>query len=96
MQQTSEAAIAICTEKGFGGILALATRYRGSALAEQGQIDEGIGRMRRSGVAQLATGQAYSDPVFFTCWRKGKTGQRGASGRIGYRGRGDRNSGNNG
>jgi predicted ATPase len=56
MQQASEAAIAICTEKGFGGMLAMATRLRGSALAEQGQIEEGIGLMSRGLAAKLATG----------------------------------------
>jgi predicted ATPase len=56
LQQTSEAAIAICTERGFGSILAQATQYRGCALAEQGQIEEGIGLMRRGSAAQLATG----------------------------------------
>jgi hypothetical protein len=51
-----EAAIAICTEQGFGSILAQATPYRGQALAQQGQTEEGIGLIRRGLEAQLATG----------------------------------------
>jgi predicted ATPase len=55
MQQTTEAAIAICTERGFESILGQATEHRGYALAEQGQIEEGIGLIRRGLAAQLAS-----------------------------------------
>jgi predicted ATPase len=62
MQQTSEAAIEICTERGFGSILGQATEHRGHALAEQGRIEEGIELIRRGVAAQLATAAALFRP----------------------------------
>jgi predicted ATPase len=64
LQQASEAAIAICTERGFGSILAQATIHRGHALAQQRQIEEGIGLMRRGLAAQLITGAGLFRPNF--------------------------------
>ena len=64
LQQHAEAAIAVCTEQGFGSILAQATMYRGYALAQQGQTDEGIALMRGGLDAQLATGASLFRPWF--------------------------------
>jgi class 3 adenylate cyclase/predicted ATPase len=64
MQQAQEAAIAICAERGFASILAQATMHRGHALAQQGQIEEGIGLMRGGLAAQLATGAVLFRPIF--------------------------------
>jgi predicted ATPase len=65
LQQQAEAAIALCTEQGFGSILAQAITYRGYALAQQGQVDEGIAVMRAGLDAQLATGAGLFRPWFF-------------------------------
>ena len=64
LQQHAEAAIAVCREQGFESILAQATMYRGYALAEQGQTDEGIALMRGGLDAQLATGAGLFRPSF--------------------------------
>jgi predicted ATPase len=65
LQQQAEAAIALCTEQGFGSILAQAITYRGYALAQQGQVDEGIAVMRAGLDAQLATGAGLFRPWYF-------------------------------
>ncbi len=65
LQQQAETAIAVCTEQGFGSILAQATTYRGYALAQQGQTDEGIAVMRAGLDAQLATGAGLFRPWYF-------------------------------
>jgi class 3 adenylate cyclase/predicted ATPase len=62
--QHAEAAIAVCREQGFESILAQATMYRGYALAQQGQTDEGIALMRGGLDAQLATGAGLFRPSF--------------------------------
>jgi predicted ATPase len=67
LQQQAETAIAVCTEQGFGSILAQATRYRGYALAQQGQTDEGIAVMRAGLDAQLATGAGLFRP-WYLCY----------------------------
>ena len=64
LQQQAEAAIAVCREQGFGSILAQATMYRGYALAQQGQTEEGIALMRGGLDAQLATGASLFRPLF--------------------------------
>jgi predicted ATPase len=66
LQQHAEAAIAVCREQGFESILAQATMYRGYALAEQGQTDEGIALMRGGLDAQLATGAGLFRPSFLS------------------------------
>jgi len=55
LQQQAEAAIALCTEQRFGGILAQATEFRGIALAWQGQMQEGIALFQRGSAASQAT-----------------------------------------
>ena len=64
LQQQAEAAIALCTEQGFGSILAQATTYRGYALAQQGRTEEGIALMREGLDAQSATGASLFRPWY--------------------------------
>src|SRR3984893_13881725 len=64
LQQQAEAVIAICREQGFASILAQATMYRGYALAQQGQTEEGIALMRGGLDAQLGTGASRLRPLF--------------------------------
>jgi class 3 adenylate cyclase/predicted ATPase/ribosomal protein L40E len=64
LQQQAEAAIAVCREQGFASILAQATMWRGYALAQQGQTEEGIALMRGGLDAQLATGASLFRPLF--------------------------------
>jgi len=63
-QQQAEATIAVCREQGFGSILAQATLYRGYALAQQGETEEGIALIREGLDAQLATGACLFRPRF--------------------------------
>jgi predicted ATPase len=63
-QQQAEAAIALCREQGFGSFLAQATMYRGYALAQQGQTEEGIAMIREGLDAQLASGASLFRPWF--------------------------------
>src|SRR5262249_61540220 len=55
-QEWAEAAIALASEHGFQMSLAMATTFRGWALAEQDQLEEGIGELRRGLDAWKATG----------------------------------------
>ncbi|MGA7869409.1 MAG: hypothetical protein WCA22_00785, partial [Candidatus Binatus sp.] len=66
MQRQAEAAIALCTEQGFEGILAQATAHRGIALAWQGQTQEGIALIQRGLAASGATGAALFRPNFLS------------------------------
>src|SRR5208283_3139443 len=66
MQRQAEAEIALCTEQGFGGILALATVHRGIALVAQGQTQEGIALIQRGSAASRATGAALFRPNFLS------------------------------
>jgi len=67
LQQQAEAAIALCTEQGFGGILAQATIFRGIALREQGQTQEGIALIQRGSAASRATGAALFQSNYLIC-----------------------------
>jgi predicted ATPase len=53
-QQQAEAAIALCAERGFAGILAQGILLRGEALAKRGRGEEVIAQLRRS--AKVAEG----------------------------------------
>jgi len=57
-QQHAEAAMALCREQGFSFWLAVGTMYRGEAVAEQGQVEEGIAQIRHGLAALQATGAA--------------------------------------
>ena len=79
LQQQAEAVIALCREQGFGSILAQATMYRGYALAQQGQTEEGIALIARGfGRPVGHGGQPIPTVVFFVTWRR-HAGQRDAS-----------------
>jgi predicted ATPase len=65
LQEQAETAIALCTEQGFGAILAQARTYRGYALAQQGQTEQGIAEFRAGLDAQLATGAILFRPWYF-------------------------------
>jgi predicted ATPase len=76
-QEQAEAAIALATEHGFAIWLATGTIWRGWALAEQGQIEEGIAQMSRGIGAWRATGAETHRPYFLTLLAAayGKVGQ---------------------
>jgi predicted ATPase len=63
-QAQAEATITLSTEQGFSFFLALGTIMRGSALAEQGQEEEGIAQ-RRQGLASLRATGAESTTSYF-------------------------------
>jgi predicted ATPase len=63
-QERAEAAIAISSEQGFQYWLTAGTLYRGWALAEQGQREEGILQMRHGLDALGATGAKLGQPSF--------------------------------
>jgi predicted ATPase/class 3 adenylate cyclase len=62
VQQQAEAGIALCTEQGFASILAQSTMYRGYALAQQGQTEEGIALILEGLAAARATGAGLYYP----------------------------------
>ncbi len=65
LQEQAETAIALCKDQGFGAILAQATTYRGYALAQQGQTEQGIAELRAGLDAQFATGAILFRPWYF-------------------------------
>ena len=76
-QEQAEAAIALATEHGFAIWLATGTIWRGWALAEQGQIEEGMAQMSQGIGAWRATGAETMRPYFLTLLAAayGKVGQ---------------------
>ena len=64
VQERAAAAIALCTEQGFTYYLAWGTFMRGWALAEQGQVGEGIAQMRQSLAALRSTGAELRHPYY--------------------------------
>ncbi|MBV8134074.1 MAG: AAA family ATPase, partial [Deltaproteobacteria bacterium] len=64
LQEQAETAIALCTEQGFGAILAQASTFRGCALAQQGKTEEGIAELRAGLDAQFATGAIMFRPWY--------------------------------
>src|SRR5262249_43309190 len=65
-QERAEALMALAREREFPLILAAGTFFRGWALAEQGQAEEGIAQMRQGLDAGQATGAQIELPVFLT------------------------------
>jgi class 3 adenylate cyclase/predicted ATPase len=61
-QERAEAAIKLCTEQGIPHYLALGTIWRGWALAEQGQGEEGLSQIRQGLAAWQAMGAELSRP----------------------------------
>ena len=66
--------LTLSTEHGFTQWLAWGTIYRGWALAEQGQGEEGIAQIRQGLAAYRATGAEAGDRIFLPFWprRMGK------------------------
>ena len=63
-KKQAEARIALCTDQGFPYWVTFGTIYRGWALAEQGQGEEGIAQIRQ-GLAVLPTmGTELDDRIF--------------------------------
>jgi class 3 adenylate cyclase/predicted ATPase len=62
VQERAEAQIALAREQGFPDWLAWGTIWRGWALAEQGQEEEGIAQMRQGLTALRPTGAEISRP----------------------------------
>jgi adenylate cyclase len=63
-RERAEATITLAIEQGFPYWMAFGTMVRGWALAEQGQVEEGIAQMRQSLVAFQAMGTEVQRPHF--------------------------------
>jgi class 3 adenylate cyclase/predicted ATPase len=76
-QERAEAAMALAIEQGFAFWLAGGTFFRGSALAEQGQEEEGITQIRQGLDAAQATGAQIALPRILATLAEahGKVGQ---------------------
>ena len=76
-KELAEAEIALCTEQGFPFWLAAGTMYRGWALAQQGQGEEGIAQIHQGLAAYRATGTEISWPRHLALLAEayGKVGQ---------------------
>ncbi|MBI3303479.1 MAG: hypothetical protein HYZ72_15555, partial [Deltaproteobacteria bacterium] len=76
-QERAEAALAFSREQGFPVFSALGTLYRGWALAEQGQGEEGIAQLRQGLAAYRVTGAELGVPYQLARLAEvyGRTGQ---------------------
>jgi predicted ATPase len=76
-QEQAESAITLCAKQGFPFYLAWGISLRGCALAEQGQVEEGIAQIRQGLAAWQATGAERHRPYFLTLLAEayGKAGQ---------------------
>src|SRR5262249_32465875 len=77
VQQRAEALIALCNEQGFLAFLEGAITWRGWALAEQGQAEDGIQQIQQGMAAARAMGMELVRPHFLALLAEayGKTGQ---------------------
>ncbi len=77
VQERAEAVIALTTEQGFPVYLAAGTIWRGCALAEQGQVEEGIRQICQGLVAWQATGAEQQRPYWLALLAEayGKVGE---------------------
>ena len=77
VQERAEALIALSREQGFALTLGWGIIYRGWALAEQGQVAEGIAQLRQGLTASRATGAGVGGPHFLALLAEayGKGGQ---------------------
>ena len=66
MHEQAEAAVALSTEQGFTQWAILGTRFRGWALAMQGQGEAGIAQVRQGIAAWRATGGVLAVPYLCT------------------------------
>jgi predicted ATPase len=76
-QAQAEAAMVLCREQGFAFFLAQQTILRGWALAEQGQVEEGMAQMHQGIAAYQATGAEGERPYLLALLAEayGKAGQ---------------------
>ena len=76
-QERAETLIALSREQEFALTLAWGTIYRGWALAEQGQVEEGIAQIRQGLTAYRATGAEMEWPHYLALLAEacGKLGQ---------------------
>jgi len=76
-QQRAEAGIALAREQGFAPLLSAGIIRRGWALAEQGQIEEGLAQMHQGLAARRTTGAELAQPYFLALQAEvyGKIGQ---------------------
>jgi predicted ATPase len=77
VRQQAEALRALSSEQGFAHYLAQGTIWRGWALAEQGQGEEGVAQIRQGLAAYQATGSELARPRFLALLAEayGKVGQ---------------------
>ena len=64
-RETGEAMIIHCKEKGFPPFIPMGRIYRGGALAEAGEFEEGIAEVRQGIAGVRAIGTEYTVPLFF-------------------------------
>jgi hypothetical protein len=69
----------LCAEHDFAGLLVQAEVYAGTAAAQQGYTEEGIGRVQKGLNAMQATGGVLYQPMFLSwlaegCWAAGRSG----------------------
>jgi class 3 adenylate cyclase/predicted ATPase len=77
-QERAEAALTLAAEHGFPSWLAWGSMLRGWGLAEQGQVEEGIGQLRQGLAAYQATGAELWRSYFLSLLAEGyrQAGQR--------------------
>ena len=75
-RERAEAVMTLATEQGFPFWLAFGTMVRGWALAEQGQVEEGIAQMQQ-GLAAFGPWGRDGAVIILLCWprRMGKWGR---------------------
>lgn len=76
-QSRAEEGIRLASEYGFAPLVSAGTIRRGWALAEQGQIEEGLRQMRQGLSARQMTGAGLAEPYFLALQAEvyGKAGQ---------------------
>jgi predicted ATPase len=76
-RERAEAVMALATDQEFPNPLSVGTIVRGWALAEQGQVEEGIAQMQQGLAAWRAMGAELARPYFLALLAKayGKAGQ---------------------
>ena len=94
-QDRAEAAIALSTDQGFPQWLATATVFRGKALAEQGQEEEGIAQIRQGIAMERAIGVGAALPYYLALLAEAYGKARQARRRADCAGRGAGYSGQN-
>jgi len=77
VQSRAEEGIRLANEQGFAPLVSAGTIRRGWALAEQGQIEEGLRQMRQGLAARQMTGAGLAQPYFLALQAEvyGKAGQ---------------------